>query len=824
MKEGPLAGQRFVVEAQLILGRADADVTIDDPLISRRHAMIHPTDDALEIEDLGSLNGTWVNGTRIAGPMRLGPGDIVQIGSASIEIEADPRERGGTVLAPVHRAGGAIASDVPSAARSEAAEPVIAMPPSEDELRPVTALFADIVGSTTLGERLAPHEVKLVIGECVSRMSRAVEEWGGVVQAYMGDGIAAFFGVPQAHEDDPERAARAALRILDNVKDYAQEIETAWGISNFSVRIGINTGEAAVGTVGAADPQTVSLGDTTNVAARLQSVAEPGSIAVGEATAKSLIRTFALEPLGEMTVKGRREPISPWRLVGAQATLRVALDLPLIGRDAEVAELHRIHDELTAGRGQVVVLLGEAGLGKTRLLGELRALACDNSTWLEGHCFSYGTELVYGPFIEILRCWIGAEEDEAELSVRTKLHSKLGLLPASQLSDVMPYLARLLSLRLDPEDAERMNGLAPDQLAAEIRRAYRTWVASLAERGPVVIAVEDIHWIDTSSRELAEELLELTELAPVLFIATTRIDPGSQGWTLRVHTLTEFAHRAVEVRLTPLDDDASRALLQALPRGRELGKVEHELIVSGAEGNPLYIEELANAYAESAELRRGQSWAPTVTTPRILTPTLESLLITRVDALPPTARRLAQIAAVVGRSFPLAVLEHVAGSDDFQRDLAALLRADIIRELRRYPEPECVFRHGLLWRACLATLPPGRRRELYGAVGAAFETLFAASLDNHLEVLAHYFALSRDPGKALDYLERAAQASAALGASTRAQELWSRALKVAVKLGDPDGERRIKQKQAELERRSHGGTGGRIVSAPDIPESVPPER
>ncbi len=328
MKEGPLAGQRFAVETELVIGRANADLTIDDPLISRRHAVIRPADAGLEIEDLGSLNGTWVNGERIAAPTRLEAGDTVSVGDASLEVEADLRERGGTVLAPPARQAGDAGADVPKPPRPEPAEsalPAVPVEPAElpepaevaplpepslakmspeDELRPVTALFADIVGSTTLGERLAPDEVKLVIGECVNRMSRAVEEFGGVVQAYMGDGIAAFFGVPQAHEDDPERAARAALRILANVKEYAREIETAWGISDFSARIGINTGEVAVGVVGAADPQAVSLGDTPNVAARLQSVAEPGSIAVGEATARALIHKFALEPLGREDGQG----------------------------------------------------------------------------------------------------------------------------------------------------------------------------------------------------------------------------------------------------------------------------------------------------------------------------------------------------------------------------------------------------------------------------------------------------------------------------------------------------------------------------------------
>ncbi|HST16882.1 MAG TPA: adenylate/guanylate cyclase domain-containing protein, partial [Gaiellaceae bacterium] len=286
MKEGPLAGQRVPVDAELVVGR-EADVTIEDPLISRRHAAIRPIGGGLEIEDLGSLNGTWVNGVRIEGRRTLEDGDFVQLGGASFEIERT-RDSGRTVLAST--------ITTPAGAESAHREAGFAAAVSgEDELRPVTAVFADIVGSTTLGERLSPDEVKLVIGEFVGRMTRAVEHYGGFVQAYMGDGIAAFFGASRAHEDDAERAARAALAIVAEAEEYGRTVEGSWQISDFNVRVGINTGAVAVGLVGGAAPQPVAVGDTTNVAARLQSAADPGSIVVGEATAKSLIRTFALE-------------------------------------------------------------------------------------------------------------------------------------------------------------------------------------------------------------------------------------------------------------------------------------------------------------------------------------------------------------------------------------------------------------------------------------------------------------------------------------------------------------------------------------------------
>ncbi|MBA3366544.1 MAG: AAA family ATPase, partial [Actinobacteria bacterium] len=665
-----------------------------------------------------------------------------------------------------------------------------------DELRPVTALFADIVGSTALGEQLAPAEVKVVIGECVTRMCHAVEQFGGMVEAYMGDGIAVFFGVPVAHEDDPERAARAALRIVDVVKEYARDVEVAWGISDFNARVGINTGETAVGLVGASNPHSVSLGDTTNVAARLQSVADPGTVVVGEATAKSILHRFVLEPLGEVSVKGRTQPVGVWRLVGVQAA-ETYKSSPLVGREAEMTKLHSIVAEVTDGRGQLVLLVGDAGIGKTRLLAEVRALAAGQVTWLEGQCLSYGTELLYGPFIEMLRKWIGAEEGEAELAVRTKLRATLGLLPASQIQEVLPYLARLLSVKLDPRDDERLRRLPPDELAAEIRRAYRAWLTALAAKGPVVVAMEDIHWADPATRDLLGDLFELVDAGPLLFLGTSRVDPESEGWKLRVRILTDFAHRAVELPLSPLPDDAARKLLALRPQSRSLDEVELAQIVSGAEGNPLYLEELLNAFSEGKGMRRGHTFAATITS-RVLTPTLESLLVARIDRLPAGARRLAQVAAAVGRSFPQRVLEHVADTDDLEGELAVLMRADIIRELRRYPEPEYVFRHGLLRTASLTTLPPARRRSLYGAVGVAFETLFSDSLDDRLEVLANYFARSDDLGKALDYLERAGERAVALDAPERTAQLWRHAARIAEELGDPAAEQRVRERLAAL--------------------------
>jgi class 3 adenylate cyclase len=836
--EGPLVGQQLDIESQLVLGRGDADLVIHDPEISRRHALIRTRDDLFEIDDLDSLNGTWVNGRRIQETARLSPGDVIRLGKTVIAVEesastapAADTMRGPEATSPP----AAIASpppvpapaevlveqgrcpecnaEVPSQARfclycgvvlgAEEAAPAPAplpvgsapsggvMPPrADDELRPVTALFADVVGSTSLGERLAPDEVKSLIGEWVNRMARAVEQFGGTIQAYQGDGIAAFFGMPAAHEDDPERAAHAALRILEEVKEYARDIDDAWGVTDFNVRVGINTGQMAVGIVGGAEQQQVALGDTTNVAARLQSATAPGTIAVGESTATRLAHRFVLESLGEFSVKGRVQPVAAWRLVRVQTGTRAPAPTPLVGREAEVTRLRAAVEEVTAGRGQLLLLVGDAGIGKTRLLTELRTIAEDRALWLEGQCHSYGGELLHWPFIEILRSWLGVEDGDAAISVRTKLRAKLASLTALRSNDVMPQLGRLLSVPADAE-GDGLRELSPEELAEDIQRAYRAWLEALSSQTPVVLVIDDLHWADLSSLELAKGLLESLDRAPILIVMAFRTDLPSPGARFRLHALELSPHRVVELSLGALSDSAVQELLRML-MPESLDSISQDHLVARAEGNPLYLEELLRSLIEGGGLeRRERTWALTVTPASLVPPALEGLLMARIDHLPERARRLAEIAAVIGRTFPARALQRASASDDYEQNLSTLLRAQFIRELRRHPELEYTFKHGLLQEAALSTLTPARREELYGRVAAVFEELYAASLDDRLEVLAYYYARSDNSRKALEYLEKAAARAASLNANAQALELWRRALKVAGKLEDAEAKRRI---------------------------------
>jgi predicted ATPase len=524
--------------------------------------------------------------------------------------------------------------------------------------------------------------------------------------------------------------------------------------------VGINSGPAAVGSVGMAAPQAVALGDTTNVAARLEAAAEPGTVLVGDGTAQLLERRFVLEERGPLEVKGRARPVRAWRLLHARSADRSGALTPTVGRDGELARLRDAVAELARGRGQIVLISGEDGLGKSRLVAELNREAGE-LTHLEGACPSYGGAALYRPFVEILREWLGVADSDAEIAVRTKARARLGALLGARFDKLMPSFARLLGIKSESD------------LPVDVGSAYAEWLVGLARRRPVLLVVEDVQWADAATRELAERLLALTEREALMLVFTYAPATSSEALRLRLSVLGEYSHRATELALAPITEEAAETLARTFLPG--LDTTATTALVARAGGNPLYLEELLRAVVEGNVVDRRRTWTLTVGSAELLPPALESLLLARIDRLPEGARRLVQVAGVVGRTFPVRVLERAADVHDLDGDLTTLLRAELVREVRRYPELECEFRHALLQQAALSTLTAGRRRELYGRVAAAFEELYVASLDDHLERLAHYYAQAENRAKAIEYVERAAARQESLGASVQAARLRERA-------------------------------------------------
>jgi predicted ATPase len=415
---------------------------------------------------------------------------------------------------------------------------------------------------------------------------------------------------------------------------------------------------------------------------------------------------------------------------------------PVVGREREVDVLHGVFGDLAAGRGRVVLLTGAPGIGKTRLLTELAVEGAGAVTWLEGRCHSYGG-LPGWPFVEILLGWLGAEIGEPEIAIRTKARAGLGALFGDAADAVLGPLGSLLRLHIAEQPTTE----------ADTDQAFLRWLERLASTTPVIVAVEDTQWADAPTRRLAEHILELTDRAPVGIVLTEEPIPGSEGAALRSSALASFGHRTTELALGPLTDAAAEQLLTGLV-GVDLDAATRTGLIREAEGNPLYLEELARAFLEGALEPRGRTWTVTIGSLELLPPSLENLLVARIDRQADGPRRLAQIAAAIGRTFPVPVLERVSG-DGSGESLKALLRAEIVREVSRYPELECNFTHGLLREAALSTLTSTRKRVLYAEIAAAFEEIYAESIDEHVERLAHYHAQAGNLPKALEYAERA---------------------------------------------------------------------
>jgi len=467
---------------------------------------------------------------------------------------------------------------------------------TRDERRVVTAVFADLVGSTALAERLDPEELKLIVGEAIARIIAAVESFGGTIKDLAGDGVLALFGAPTAHEDDPERAVRAAVRVRDEIEEYAREVERGWDVSGFGVRVGVSTGLVVVGDIGAGGRvEYAALGDAVNVAARLQGAASPGNVLVGEATHHLVEPLFGWNEAQTLELKGKTEPVTAFGVVGAGRASVVPRGLEgvqadLIERGAELAHGAEVLGNVAAGIGGVLVVTGEPGIGKSRLLAELRArfesmdAARGTPVWLEGRWVSYGEAMPYWPFRHRLRAWLGVLADEPELRVRVTLRRQIGRLFGERAIEYYPYLGAMLGLTLEPEAHARLAELSPEAAQYRTFEVIRALFARLAEQGPIVAAFEDLHWADATSLQLLENLLADTEVSALLLVLTLRPERDHAAWRLKEAAARELSHRTRELGLEALSGDGGRDLLRSLIGGIELAPAMERRILEPAEG------------------------------------------------------------------------------------------------------------------------------------------------------------------------------------------------------------------------------------------------
>ena len=543
------------------------------------------------------------------------------------------------------------------------------------ERKPVTALFVDVVGSTSLAEQTDPEDWTVIINEAFDLMSRAVFHYEGTIAQLQGDALLAFFGAPIAHEDDPERAIFAALDMLASIEEFSRQLKAAQGIE-FNIRAGLNSGPVMVGNVGSdLRFEYTALGDAVNVAARMQTAAEPGTIVITEMTRRLTGDNFELEDLGAIAVKGKAEPVHAFRVLGRKAAparrrglAAVGLDSPMVGRDEPLARLLEQLEVVRGGRGRVAFVVGEPGIGKSRLLAELKRLALappSTARWFEGRCVSYGRNLPYHLLIDLLRSILGFSFSATESEARAALDAALvdALEDQAEAKDTAVYLADLLGLPLRPGEAVQID--APDVLQSRYIAATHRLLRGLAARGPVVVVCEDIHWADPASIDVTRQVMPLAAQLPILFVAAMRAETDAPGWALIGHARELFGEALTELRLEPLTEADSRSLVSNLLEIESLPARVRDLILARAEGNPFFVEEVVRMLIEhGAIVQEDTRWVATADVASIEIPeTLHGLLLARIDQLPDDAKRSLRVAAVIGRQFPVRVLERVIGAE-----------------------------------------------------------------------------------------------------------------------------------------------------------------
>ena len=667
----------------------------------------------------------------------------------------------------------------------------------EGERKQVTVLFVDVSGFTRMSERLDPEDVHGLMRRAFELMLEAVHRYEGTVNQFLGDGIMALFGAPLAHEDHPRRAVNAALAIRAALDDYRHELTRRHGIT-FEVRQGLNTGLVVVGSIGTdLRMDYTAVGDTTNVAARLQQAADRGRILLSAATWRLVEGYCHARPLGPLSLKGKADPVAAWEVVAARQE-RTRLDVaaergltPLVGRARELDRLREAFDRTRAGHGQVMFVVGEAGIGKSRLLHEFHQTLEDEATWLEGRCVPYGRGIALHPVIDMLKRTFRVEEGDSEAGIARKIDRGV-LRLGEDLRPLLPAFRHLLSI--DPGDSALVS-LHPRERRAEIFDALRRLLVRASEVRPQVQVFEDVHWMDQAT---GESLLFIADSIPrnrILQVLTYR-----PGW---IHPFEERTYHA-RVVLDALSAEESRRMTESLLAAGRLPEELAGLVVRKAEGNPFFVEEVVRSLQEVGALRlTGAGYVLTRPLDEIVIPdTVQDVIMARIDRLAEEPKRALQLASVIGREFTRRLLDQIADSGDrtelWLRELKAL---ELIYEKSVFPELAYMFKHALTHEVTYNSLLIQRRKDLHGMIARAVEQLYADRLPEHYEVLAHHYARAEEWGKALEYLEWAADKAARAYANREAIGFLEQALAVAARpeLGVDLGRRvAIHRQKAEL--------------------------
>jgi predicted ATPase/class 3 adenylate cyclase len=675
--------------------------------------------------------------------------------------------------------------------------------PIGGERRQLTVMFCDLVGSTALSNRLDLEDLREIIGAYHKRVAKVIGRFDGFVAKYMGDGVLAYFGYPQAHEDDAERAVRAGLKLATNVHRLGLPADS----EPLQIRVGIATGLVVVGDLigsGAAQEQTV-VGETPNLAARLQALAEPNAVVIAASTRRLLGGLFDYDDLGAVEMKGYAEPVRAWCVRGRSTAesryeaLHSAVEMtPLVGREEELDLLLRRWQQAKSGSGRTVVFSGEPGIGKSRITAAFQErLQAEPHTRLRFFCSPYHQNSALHPVITQLERAAAFERDDTPAMKLDKLAALLAL--ASPPEEDVALLAELLAIptagRYQPLN------LTPPRRKEMTFEALLRQIERLGRQRPVLLIYEDVHWIDPSSRELLDLTVERVPRLPVLLLVTSR--PGFQpAWT-------DQAHVSV-LALNRLGRREGGALVEqiAVADGNPLPKEIVDEIVERTDGVPLFVEELTRAVLEAGAARADGLIATALPSALSVPATLQASLMARLDRLGPAAKEVAQIGAAIGREFPYQLLTAAArrGDAELQAALGRLVDAGLISCRGALPQATFLFKHALVQDTAYGTLLRGNRHALHARIGAALEERFPGTAETQPEILAHHFAQAEQGAKAADYWHRAGRVALARSAVPEAVAQLRKGLAVLEKLSDG-----AERQQRELDLQMT--LGGALIAA-----------
>ena len=628
-----------------------------------------------------------------------------------------------------------------------------------EERRVVTVLFADLVGFTALSEQMDPEQVKRLVDQAFERLVRDVTAFGGRVDKIIGDAIVALFGAPVAHEDDAERAVRAALRMQETLGVYAEE--SGAGIR---IRIGVNTGEVLVGALRAGGDYT-AMGDVVNTASRLQTLADPGEVLVGESTHAATRDMIGYESRGALIARGREQPVNVWT---ATTTLRPPGYRPrhrqsqLVGRDGEMAILsNAVRVSVTHGRAQVLLILGEAGVGKTRLANEVAAIAGseDGIAHFSGRCVPYGEANPWWPIAEALRSGCGIGRDEPLDAARAKTTAAVSAVCPAREVDGRPGVVAVVNGLLHLMGYEGpLRGLDGARARTEASQALLTFLEASVRRRPIMIRLADLHWADQAVLDLIDELSTHLARHPFVFVATAR-RALQERWSPRVGRFNSLV-----LNLDPLDRASSSLLLDTLA-GDEIDAGTRTMLLDRSGGNPFYLEELVTLVGQhTAEVAGASGTAPVTPLPEALPDTLRGLVAARIDGLSPEEQLVLEDASVWGSSGPLVVVNRIAEAVRNVSDVSGLVQSLADKDVMVFDGVEWAFRSDLVREVAYARLTKRERLMRHVGIASYLEHAVAGRFadDGVVDTIARHYVeaarLARDLGPSTgpdDLVERA---------------------------------------------------------------------